>query len=204
MKRSAGALCYIPEHGPVLELDGRSFCPHEDHNGRPAAHLAGPLAASSPWQDRPTQAIEAIVKEVPTVTTKEAAVELQDAARLDEAAALADSAAPKPGRRPKSQFTAPADDAQALHDRATAPRDRAAERAAKREARGIGKPRLVTAEAPPLQATPAPAVERAPCLCGCGGTPSGKKARFLPGHDARYHAALKRAAAAEAAAPAAQ
>jgi len=32
---------------------------------------------------------------------------------------------------------------------------------------------------------------RAPCLCGCGGFPKGKKARFLPGHDARYHARQK-------------
>lgn len=32
---------------------------------------------------------------------------------------------------------------------------------------------------------------RAACLCGCGGIPKGKKARYLPGHDARHHAALK-------------
>ena len=32
---------------------------------------------------------------------------------------------------------------------------------------------------------------RPPCVCGCGGTPKGKKARFLPGHDARYHARIK-------------
>jgi hypothetical protein len=37
--------------------------------------------------------------------------------------------------------------------------------------------------------------ERPPCLCGCGGTPKGKKSRFIPGHDARYHAAQKKAAA---------
>lgn len=36
---------------------------------------------------------------------------------------------------------------------------------------------------------------RPPCLCGCGGTPKGKKSRFIPGHDARYHAAQKKAAA---------
>lgn len=34
-----------------------------------------------------------------------------------------------------------------------------------------------------------------PCLCGCGGFPKGANTRFLPGHDARYHAALKRQAA---------
>lgn len=42
--------------------------------------------------------------------------------------------------------------------------------------------------------TPAEAKERAACLCGCGGFPSKPSSRFLPGHDARYHAALKRAA----------
>jgi hypothetical protein len=35
---------------------------------------------------------------------------------------------------------------------------------------------------------------RLPCLCGCGGFPKGKKARFVPGHDARYHSAQKKAA----------
>ena len=34
---------------------------------------------------------------------------------------------------------------------------------------------------------------RATCLCGCGETPKGKEARYLPGHDARHHAALKAA-----------
>ena len=34
---------------------------------------------------------------------------------------------------------------------------------------------------------------RPSCLCGCGGTPSGKKARFIPGHDARYKGMLNRA-----------
>ena len=37
-------------------------------------------------------------------------------------------------------------------------------------------------------------------MCGCGGFPKGKKARFLPGHDARHYSALKRAAADKAAA----
>jgi hypothetical protein len=44
---------------------------------------------------------------------------------------------------------------------------------------------------------PEPAVPentRPECLCGCGGTPRGKNARFLPGHDARFHAAQKKAA----------
>ncbi len=40
---------------------------------------------------------------------------------------------------------------------------------------------------------PAPAVVRAPCLCGCGITPSGKTSRFVPGHDARYHSAQRAA-----------
>lgn len=36
--------------------------------------------------------------------------------------------------------------------------------------------------------------ERPPCLCGCGGFPRGPKSRFIPGHDAKYHAAQKREA----------
>jgi hypothetical protein len=42
---------------------------------------------------------------------------------------------------------------------------------------------------------PGPEPRRDPCLCGCGGFPMGRKSRFIPGHDARYHSALKRAAA---------
>ncbi len=41
---------------------------------------------------------------------------------------------------------------------------------------------------------PEPAATRPPCLCGCGGFPAGKKSRFIPGHDARYHSALRKAA----------
>lgn len=47
----------------------------------------------------------------------------------------------------------------------------------------------------PVKAKAELAQERPPCLCGCGGYPKGAKARFIPGHDARYHAAQKRAAA---------
>lgn len=36
--------------------------------------------------------------------------------------------------------------------------------------------------------------ERAACLCGCGGLPAKPTSRYLPGHDAKHHAALKRAA----------
>ena len=36
---------------------------------------------------------------------------------------------------------------------------------------------------------------RPPCLCGCGGFPKGPTSRFLPGHDARYYSAQKKAAA---------
>ena len=35
--------------------------------------------------------------------------------------------------------------------------------------------------------------ERAACLCGCGGLPAKPTYRYLPGHDAKHHAALKRA-----------
>lgn len=31
---------------------------------------------------------------------------------------------------------------------------------------------------------------RAKCLCGCDATPKGRKARFMPGHDAQLKAAL--------------
>ena len=33
--------------------------------------------------------------------------------------------------------------------------------------------------------------DRPPCLCGCGGFPSSPKGKYLPGHDAKHHAALK-------------
>ncbi len=56
-----------------------------------------------------------------------------------------------------------------------------------------------TAQAAEPGATRAQAKERAACLCGCGAFPSKPKSRFLPGHDARYHSALKRAAEEQAA-----
>lgn len=37
------------------------------------------------------------------------------------------------------------------------------------------------------------ATARATCGCGCGESPKGKKARYLPGHDARFHAARRAA-----------
>ena len=43
------------------------------------------------------------------------------------------------------------------------------------------------------------ATDRPPCLCGCGGFPKGVNSRFIPGHDARYHAAQKAAEKAAAA-----
>jgi hypothetical protein len=36
-----------------------------------------------------------------------------------------------------------------------------------------------------------PQAPRSPCECGCGGFPSSKAGRFLPGHDAKFHAAQK-------------
>ncbi len=40
---------------------------------------------------------------------------------------------------------------------------------------------------------PFPADEkRAPCLCGCGGTPAGRQSRFMPGHDHRVNPATGR------------
>jgi hypothetical protein len=38
------------------------------------------------------------------------------------------------------------------------------------------------------------ATPRATCECGCSGTPKGKKARYLPGHDSKHASALKKAA----------
>lgn len=39
---------------------------------------------------------------------------------------------------------------------------------------------------------PLPADRREPCLCGCGGTPAGRRSRFLPGHDHRINPATGR------------
>ncbi len=44
-------------------------------------------------------------------------------------------------------------------------------------------------------AKPSSVPDNEPCLCGCGGLPKGPRSRFLPGHDARWHAAKKRDAA---------
>lgn len=67
--------------------------------------------------------------------------------------------------------------------------------AADPEVTARNKARLAKAASEPGAVT---VVERAPCLCGCGGFPKGRKSRFVPGHDARYHGALKRAARAVA------
>ena len=48
-------------------------------------------------------------------------------------------------------------------------------------------PETATAEAPAKDETP-----REPCLCGCGSTPTRKRSRFMPGHDAQLKAALYR------------
>lgn len=48
-------------------------------------------------------------------------------------------------------------------------------------------PDTATAEAPAAEETP-----REPCMCGCGGTPTRKRSRFLPGHDAQLKAELYR------------
>jgi hypothetical protein len=34
---------------------------------------------------------------------------------------------------------------------------------------------------------------RAPCACGCGATPAGKRSVYLPGHDRKHHVSLKAA-----------
>jgi len=76
------------------------------------------------------------------------------------------------------------------------------------EAARSGKPAVKTVTVKPPTKAPkqtkeealAIAAGRPPCLCGCGGYPKGKNARYVPGHDARHHAALKRAEAEVAAA----
>lgn len=60
--------------------------------------------------------------------------------------------------------------------------DRARAEAAKARGRKAAEAKPAKVETP-----------RAACLCGCGETPKGKKARYLAGHDARHHAALKAA-----------
>ena len=52
-----------------------------------------------------------------------------------------------------------------------------------------------TKKAPVTPETTATEPPRDPCRCGCGDTPKGSKARFIPGHDARVHSAHKRMAA---------
>lgn len=44
------------------------------------------------------------------------------------------------------------------------------------------------------QVKAAAVVERAECLCGCGGFPAGKGGRFLPGHDGRLKGQLLKVA----------
>lgn len=36
------------------------------------------------------------------------------------------------------------------------------------------------------------AANRNPCECGCGGTPAGRKSRYLPGHDAKHYSRIRR------------
>lgn len=55
------------------------------------------------------------------------------------------------------------------------------------------KPAPRTRRAMPSKAALARAPK--PCLCGCGGMTKG--GRFLPGHDAKYHSALNKAASAK-------
>lgn len=49
-------------------------------------------------------------------------------------------------------------------------------------------------KAPKPPKEPKPEVPRQPCACGCGGFPKSAKAKYLPGHDAKHHAAMKKAA----------
>jgi hypothetical protein len=58
-----------------------------------------------------------------------------------------------------------------------------------------------TKKAPVTPETQMAEAPRDLCVCGCGGFPKGVNSRFIPGHDARYHSAQKKAAAGEAAPP---
>lgn len=64
----------------------------------------------------------------------------------------------------------------------------------KTTAKAPAKPKA-TAKAEPKAATKTE-TPRPACRCGCGATPKGKKARFIPGHDARLRGILLRAIAA--------
>ena len=47
-----GASCPTnPDHGPTLDLDGRPYCPHQDHDGRPKTHPAGAAARTNPYAE---------------------------------------------------------------------------------------------------------------------------------------------------------
>lgn len=69
---------------------------------------------------------------------------------------------------------------------------RAATAQAEREAYEMEK-REMTIQPVSVERKPRAAKPPLECTCGCGGMTKG--GRFLPGHDARYHAAQKRAAA---------
>ena len=53
---------------------------------------------------------------------------------------------------------------------------------------------MATKKTPTPEPEPVPVATRPACLCGCGGFPKGKNARYVPGHDARHHAAIAKAA----------
>lgn len=82
---------------------------------------------------------------------------------------------------------------------AAAREERAAAARAKRDAYEAEKAAEAKAEAArraaptPRTPRPRPTAGGQPCRCKCGGTTKG--GRFLPGHDARFHAAEKRIAA---------
>lgn len=51
MKPTPGLACPTdPDHGAVLDLDGRTYCPNQAHDGRPKTHPDGPAPQSSPFR----------------------------------------------------------------------------------------------------------------------------------------------------------
>jgi hypothetical protein len=54
------------------------------------------------------------------------------------------------------------------------------------------RPTRRRASVAPAPRSSLPPTEPAPCLCGCGDYPRGKRSRFMPGHDQRINPATGR------------
>ena len=45
--------CAVEGHGPLIDIEGRLWCPHQSHDGRPPSHPDGPAPATNAWADAP-------------------------------------------------------------------------------------------------------------------------------------------------------